>query len=264
VATQTYSMVPGAPTGVSAVAGSGKATVSFTAPSFSAGGITSYRVTSSPGGISATGSASPIVVTGLTAGTPYTFTVTASNATGSGPASSSSGSVTPSASYPLTIAFAGTGGGSVNGGMACVTGASCAAAQWEPDTVVTLTASADSNSTFGGWSGCGNVSGSTCTVTMTGAKTVTSTFVAAPKAKIMGGAGYSLLSAAYAAALTDSVIQARSVLFDDGTLTLGRDVRVKMIGGYDPSFGSSPGRSFVKGKIVVRSGKLTVDSVAVR
>lgn len=264
VATQTYSIIPGAPTGVTAVGGSGKATVSFTAPTFTAGGITSYRVTSSPGGFSATGSASPIVVTGLTAGTPYTFTVTASNATGSGPASSSSNSVTPSASYPLTVAFAGTGGGSVNGGVACVSGATCAAAQLELNAVVTLTASADSDSTFGGWSGCGSVSGSICTVTMSGAKTVTSTFVAAPKVKIMGGASYSLLSAAYAAAASNSVIQARSVLFDEGTLTLGRAVAVKMVGGYDTSFGSSPGRSFVKGKIVVRSGRLTVDSVTVR
>jgi trimeric autotransporter adhesin len=39
--------------------------------------IVSYTVTSSPGGITATGSSCPILVTGLTDGTSYTFTVTA-------------------------------------------------------------------------------------------------------------------------------------------------------------------------------------------
>jgi hypothetical protein len=44
--------------------------------------ITSYTVTASPGGITATGSSCPILVTGLTDGTRYTFTVTASNSDG--------------------------------------------------------------------------------------------------------------------------------------------------------------------------------------
>ena len=88
---------PGAPTNVSATAGSGSATVSFTAPSFPGipATITGYRVTSSPGGITATGSSSPITITGLTNGTAYTFTVAATNAIGYGPESSASNSVTP-------------------------------------------------------------------------------------------------------------------------------------------------------------------------
>jgi hypothetical protein len=57
--------------------------VSCTAPKNDGGSaLTSYTVTSSPGGISATGSSCPILVTGLTDGTSYTFTVTATNADG--------------------------------------------------------------------------------------------------------------------------------------------------------------------------------------
>ena len=89
--------VPGAPTSASATVSSAGATVAFTAPADigSPGGITQYRVTSSPGGITATGASSPIPVSGLTNGTSYTFTVAAQNATGFGPESSPSNAVTP-------------------------------------------------------------------------------------------------------------------------------------------------------------------------
>ena len=52
--------VPGAPTGVSAVAGDGQATVAFTAPAADGGAaIGWYTVTASPGGFSATGAGEP-------------------------------------------------------------------------------------------------------------------------------------------------------------------------------------------------------------
>lgn len=88
--------LPGAPTGVTAIAGNGQATVSFTPPADNGGSpITGYTVTSSPGNITATGTDTTITVTGLTNGTAYTFTVTASNAAGTGPASAPSNTVIP-------------------------------------------------------------------------------------------------------------------------------------------------------------------------
>jgi hypothetical protein len=89
---------PGAPTiGTATVLGATSVSVAFTAPTFAGipATITSYTVTSSPGGLTGTGASSPITVSGLTEGTPYTFTVRATNASGTGPASAASNSVTP-------------------------------------------------------------------------------------------------------------------------------------------------------------------------
>ena len=90
--------VPGAPTAVMAVADKhASATLSWTAPASDGGcSITSYTATSSPGGLSATvsGSSTSAKVTGLTIGTTYTFTVTATNCAGSGPASAPSNAIT--------------------------------------------------------------------------------------------------------------------------------------------------------------------------
>ena len=88
VATTTAgATAPGAPTNVVATAGNAPATVSFSAPDSNGGStITSFTVTLS-GGLTETGTASRITVTGLTNFTTYTFTVTATNAAGTGPAS---------------------------------------------------------------------------------------------------------------------------------------------------------------------------------
>jgi len=102
-ATLGFVVLPGAPGNVQATSGNAFATVSFSAPGFSAGSpITSYTVTSNPGNISASGSASPVTVTGLTNGTTYSFTVTASNGINNSPASAASNSVTP---YLLTLSI---------------------------------------------------------------------------------------------------------------------------------------------------------------
>jgi uncharacterized protein (TIGR02145 family) len=91
----SFTTILGAPTNVSATPGNAQATITFTAP---VGGlpITGYTVTSSPGGFTGTGSASPIIVTGLTNGTAYTFTVIATNSNGNSSPSTASNSVTPS------------------------------------------------------------------------------------------------------------------------------------------------------------------------
>ena len=104
----------------------GAATVTFTAQGPNA--ATSYTVTSSPGGYTATGSTSPITVQGLQSDTAYTFSVTATNAYGTSSVSSASNSVTattvpatpsaPSASTPSAGVDRLTWTAPANGGSA--------------------------------------------------------------------------------------------------------------------------------------------------
>ena len=118
--------VPWAPTNVSAISGNASATVSWT-PAFDGGrSIVYYVIKASPGGITITvnGSQSSAVVTGLTNGSSYTFTVTAANGVGA-TASAASNAITPSAwigQYrPLTparILDTRTGTGGVTGPIA--------------------------------------------------------------------------------------------------------------------------------------------------
>jgi uncharacterized protein (TIGR02145 family) len=92
--------VPGAPTSPVATLGNAQASVAFTPPTSNGGSaITGYTVTSTPGGYTATGASSPIIVTGLTNETSYTFTVIAINAVGNSVASVASGAVTPTACF---------------------------------------------------------------------------------------------------------------------------------------------------------------------
>lgn len=97
---------PTQPRGVSASAGNGSVTVSWAAPSSDGGSpITAYTVTASPGEVTCTHNgpaAGQCTVTGLTNGTPYSFTVTATNAVGTSVASAPTAPVKP-VNYGITI-----------------------------------------------------------------------------------------------------------------------------------------------------------------
>jgi len=99
-ATDVY--VPGAPTvGTATKTGSSTATLAFTAPASNGGTtITGYLGTSTPGGVIATSTTSPITFTGLTPATSYTFKVSAINSVGTGPQSAASGSITTDTAPP--------------------------------------------------------------------------------------------------------------------------------------------------------------------
>ena len=96
---------PGAPTSVAATTGDAQATVSWSAPASDGGAaITSYSATASPGGATCTTSSTSCTITGLANGTSYTFTVKASNSSGTSAASSPSAAVSPTAPAPAPAA----------------------------------------------------------------------------------------------------------------------------------------------------------------
>jgi len=98
--TSTTCGSPVTPSAPVATAGNAQASVTWTKPDDGGSTITGYTVTSSPDGQTCTTSDADALtcdVTGLTNGTAYTFTVTATNALGTSAASSASNSVTPAA-----------------------------------------------------------------------------------------------------------------------------------------------------------------------
>jgi len=101
---------PLAPTNAAATAGDSSAQVSWTAPDDGGSAITSYTVTPYLSGqaqpaVTVTGIPVPpsVTVGGLTNGSAYTFTVTATNAIGTGPPSAQSNAVTPRAAGALAF-----------------------------------------------------------------------------------------------------------------------------------------------------------------
>ena len=108
---------PGAPTAVTATSNANtQSVVSWTAPAANGAAITGYTVTSSPGSFTCTSATTSCTVTGLTNGTSYTFTVTATNAAGTSAASTPSAAITPITvpDAPIAIsAVAGNGSATV-------------------------------------------------------------------------------------------------------------------------------------------------------
>jgi hypothetical protein len=108
--------LPSVPTiGIATAVNYASVNVAFTAPGAYAGAT--YTATSSPGGLTGTSASSPILVTGLSELTAYTFTVTATNATGTSGASAASDAVTTPAGdngvmFPIQMVSVGAAGSS--------------------------------------------------------------------------------------------------------------------------------------------------------
>jgi hypothetical protein len=109
--TPTYP--PGAPASVTAIPGNASAAVSWSAPADTGSyPVSTYQVTSAPGGRSCMTSTLTCEVSGLTNATTYTFTVRALSGAGWGAWSASSNPVTPQADPKPSILISGSRAGS--------------------------------------------------------------------------------------------------------------------------------------------------------
>jgi len=142
--TVTLAPIAPAPSGVSALTGDGQASVSFASPM--AG--TTYTVTSAPGDLTATGNASPITVTGLTNGTAYTFTITATTSDGTGPASAPSNAVTPMAIVWPTASAIDYGQALADSALSATASDAYGAFAWTDSTVTPTVANSGYEVTF--------------------------------------------------------------------------------------------------------------------
>jgi RHS repeat-associated protein len=104
------SSVPGAPGGVTAIGGNDEATVSWQPAAVNGTAITGYTVTAYRAGAAVStasvgGSATSAIMSGLTNGTAYTFSVEASNADGSGATASQTSAVTPGPAPQVSLSL---------------------------------------------------------------------------------------------------------------------------------------------------------------
>jgi uncharacterized repeat protein (TIGR01451 family) len=103
------------------------------------------------------------------------------------PAWASGSSISPPTTFTLTVGSTGTGSGTITAtGIDC--GLDCSE-QYNSNTVVTLTATADTNSVFAGWSDCLTSTSSPINVTIDADKTCTATFNLVNRTLTVAGAG---------------------------------------------------------------------------
>jgi len=184
--------------------------------------------------------------------------------------------------FGLTVVKSGTGSGTVttnvSPGTLSWTG-STGTASYPGGTSVTLTATPETISTFGGWSG--DCTADPCILTMDAAKTVTATFTLAPVAKnITKALSYFSLATALSEAASGNEIDILDTQLD-GAVSL--DKAITLSGGWNATYlglsglpttlngdltiqngGSTAGSVDVKGKLVIQGGSLRANGVTVR
>lgn len=166
--------------------------------------------------------------------------------------------------FLLTVVMAGTGTGMVNSDSVIHCPGVCSGYYQSADTVLLMPTEGDS--IFKGWAGGGCSGTGNCQVTVSGDTTVTATFDLAPLIRIDGPTPkyYTTLQAACNDVIANNtVIQAREHEFVE-IVVYGKPYSVNLLGGYDKTFTTRPGKSSIKGKLTLGGGKVIVDNIIVK
>lgn len=238
------------------------ALVTFTAPS--SGPSTNPAIFTATTG--ANSIASAMAFANGTVGGPYSVTASVPGAT------SVNFSLTNLPLATLTIAFAGNGSGMVSSTSPADPGISCSkgspggcSAGYPLNTAITLSATGDWKSIFGGWSGGAMSSASPVTFTLDSDKTVTATFN--PDCRVVlfpGGALFAAIQDAYASVQTGSMtIKAQAHAFLEEILFDKSTTNVVLEGGMDGSFNPTSGYSTVE-KLTVGRGQAKISNIVIK
>jgi Carboxypeptidase regulatory-like domain/Chitobiase/beta-hexosaminidase C-terminal domain len=207
----------------------------------------------------------------------YNLNATASGYTAgaSGPFTLASGGVQNSTVFititnpNLQVTLTGSGSGTVSsdtGGIACLSGspANCSA-PYANGTLVTMTATPDWKSLFGGWSNAYTGMTNPVGITMNANKTLSAAFTLNLQARV-GGTDYASLQTAYdnAATIDGSTIKARVYTFLEPNLLFIQNKTVTIDGGWNSDYSLQTGFTTIDGKLTIRQGTLKVREVVVK
>jgi hypothetical protein len=170
----------------------------------------------------------------------------------------------------LSVAMSGSGGGTVTSNPSSTPGIACTSGNcvtfYPSGTKLSLLQKPDATSTFDKWTGCNDIgSEGECNVTMTGAKNISASFAAAPKAKVVEKPFFVSVQEAYddSATVNNAVIK----LLDDtliGNFTAARNITVTLEGGYNAAYTGISAETVIKGAVVLKNGTVKMKGIVVR
>ncbi len=168
-------------------------------------------------------------------------------------------------SLNVTITNSNGGGGAVtipttSGNTDCTSG-TCSNS-FAKDVSISLTATPNAASSFGGWSGaCTNSTGG-CTVVMSTDKNLGALFNLVPRARI-GATSYGTLNSAYAVVAGGQVIEIKALTFVENLL-LNRGLNITLRGGYADNYSGQTGYTTLDGTLTISSGTIVLDRIVVK
>jgi DNA-binding beta-propeller fold protein YncE len=163
----------------------------------------------------------------------------------------------------LTVGVGGYGGGTVTSnpvGISTTSGSQTAV--FNSGMSVTLYATPDANSIFAGWGGACSGTGA-CTVNLSSPRLITANFDQVPMVKVDGPtpAYYPSIQAAYNATEDGSTVR---ILTRSGeyyeTLSLDRNINLRIEGGYDINFTNTIGYSYLRGVVTLQQGTVILSN----